>query len=53
MLSIHFWNSVVSNPSGKKQLDLFHTSDFEISAPQCPTLYSPAENGDVLDTVVH
>jgi hypothetical protein len=28
-----FWNSAVSNPSGKKLLDLFDTSDFEISAP--------------------
>jgi hypothetical protein len=34
-------------------LDLFDTSDFEISAPQSPTLYSPAGNGDVLDIVVH
>jgi hypothetical protein len=25
-------------------------SQFEISAPQCPTHYSPAGNGDVLDT---
>jgi hypothetical protein len=50
-----FWNSTVSNPSGKKLLDLFNTNDFEISAPQCPTHYSPAGNGDVLDTriVVH
>jgi hypothetical protein len=47
------WNSAVSNPSGKKLLDLFDTSDFEISAPQCPTHYSPARNGDLLDIVVH
>jgi hypothetical protein len=26
---------------------------FEISAPQCPTHYSHAGNGDVLDIVVH
>jgi hypothetical protein len=26
---------------------------FEISAPQCPTHYSPAANGDALDIVVH
>jgi hypothetical protein len=32
-----FWSSSVSNPSGKKLLDLFDTSDFEISAPQCCT----------------
>jgi hypothetical protein len=28
-------------------------NEFEISAPQYPTHYSPAENGDVLDIVVH
>jgi hypothetical protein len=32
---------------------LFDTSDLEISAPQCPTHYSPVGNGDVLDIVVH
>jgi hypothetical protein len=32
---------------------LFDLSEFEISAPQCPTHYSPAGNGDVLDIVVH
>jgi hypothetical protein len=47
------WNSAVSNPSGGKLLQLFHTSDFEISAPQCLTHYSPVGNGDVLDIVVH
>ncbi|PNF41415.1 hypothetical protein B7P43_G14387 [Cryptotermes secundus] len=34
-------------------MDLFDMGDFEISAPQCPTHYSPAGNGDVLDIVVH
>jgi hypothetical protein len=34
-------------------LDLFDTNDFEISALQCSTHYSPAGNGGVLDTVVH
>jgi hypothetical protein len=48
-----FWNSRVSNPSGEKLLNLFDLDDFEISAPQCPTHYSPAGNGDVLDIVVH
>jgi hypothetical protein len=48
-----FWNSRVSNPSGEKLLYLFDASDFEISAPQCPTHYSPVGNGDVLDIVVH
>jgi hypothetical protein len=49
------WNSTstVSNPSGEKLLQLFDASDFEISAPQCPTHYFPVGNGDVLDIVVH
>jgi hypothetical protein len=32
---------------------LFDLSDLDISASQCPTHYSPAGNGVVLDTVVH
>jgi hypothetical protein len=32
---------------------LFDVSDFEISAPQCPTYYSPLGNEDILDIVVH
>jgi hypothetical protein len=32
---------------------LFDLNDIEISAPQCPTHYSPAGNGDMLDIVVH
>jgi hypothetical protein len=48
-----FWNSAVSNLSGEKLMVLFDFSEFEISAPQCPTHYSPAGNGDVLDTVIH
>jgi hypothetical protein len=32
---------------------LFDSNEYEISAPQCPTHYSPAGNGEVLDTVVH
>jgi hypothetical protein len=47
------WNSAVSNPSDEKFLQFFDRNDFEISAPQCPTHYSPAANGDVLDTVLH
>jgi hypothetical protein len=47
------WNSAVSNHSGEKLLQLFDASAFEISAPQCPTHYSPVGNGDVLDIVVH
>jgi hypothetical protein len=48
-----FWNSAVSNPSGEKLLELFDSSEFEISAPLSPTHCSPAGNGDVLDIVVH
>jgi hypothetical protein len=48
-----FWNSRVSNPSGEKLLELFDMNKFEITAPQCPTHYSHAGNGDVLDIVVH
>jgi endonuclease/exonuclease/phosphatase family metal-dependent hydrolase len=47
------WNSTVSNPTGDKLLHLFDVNQFEISAPQCPTHYSPSGNGDVLDIVVH
>jgi hypothetical protein len=48
-----FWNNIVSNPSGAKLLNLLHINDFEISAPQCPTQYSPTGNGDMLDIGVH
>jgi hypothetical protein len=48
-----FWNSSISNPSGVELLELFHKNEFEISAPQCPTNYSHAGNGDILDIVVH
>jgi exonuclease III len=47
------WNNAVSNPSGEKLLQFFYRNDFEISAPQCPTHYSPGRSGDVLDIVVH
>jgi hypothetical protein len=46
-----FWNSAVRNPSGEKLMALFDLSEFEVSAPQCPT-HSPPGNGDVLDIVV-
>jgi endonuclease/exonuclease/phosphatase family metal-dependent hydrolase len=48
-----FWNSAVTNPSTEKLMALFELSEFEISAPQYPTHYSPAGNCDVLDIVVH
>jgi hypothetical protein len=47
------WNSKVPNPSGLKLLELFVSSDFEISAPQCSTPYTPDGTGDVLDIVVY
>jgi hypothetical protein len=48
-----FWKSIVSNHSGVKLLNLLPINEFEISAPQCPTHYSPTGNGHVLDIVVH
>jgi hypothetical protein len=48
-----FWNSAVSNFSGEKPMAFIKMSKFEISTPQCPTCYSPAGNGDVLNIVVH
>jgi hypothetical protein len=47
------WNSRISNSSGEKLLDLFVVNKFEISAPQCPTHYSSAGNGDEFNIVVH
>jgi hypothetical protein len=41
MLNIHL---VVSNTSDAKLLNLLHINEFEISAPQCPTDYSPTGN---------
>jgi hypothetical protein len=48
-----FVNRAVSNPSGGNLLDLFGVNEFEISAARCHTHYSPAGNGDVLDSMVH
>jgi hypothetical protein len=48
-----FWNRTISNSSGERIVALFDLSDFEISASKCPTHYSPAGNGDLLDIVVH
>jgi hypothetical protein len=48
-----FWNNVISNFSGEKLLNLLHKNWFVISAPQCPTHYSPAGNGDMLYIFVH
>jgi hypothetical protein len=36
-----------------KLLNVLHINEFEISALQYPTHYSPVGNGDVLDIVVH
>jgi hypothetical protein len=48
-----FWNSVVSKLSVAKPLNLVHLNEFEFSAPQCPTHYTPTGNGDVRVIVVH
>jgi hypothetical protein len=48
-----FWNSTVSNPSGEKLMALFDLTEFEISAPKCPTHYSLAGDGDVLNIMIH
>jgi hypothetical protein len=45
------WDSTVSKTSGDKLLHLFDVNQFESSAPQCSTHYSPSGNGDVLDIV--
>jgi hypothetical protein len=34
-------------------MKLLHINECQISAPKCPTYYSPARNGDVLDIVLH
>jgi hypothetical protein len=47
------WNSQISNRSGRRLLKLQDNNDFQISAPWCPTHYTPYGNGDVLDIVVH
>jgi hypothetical protein len=45
--------SAVSSPSCEKLMALFDVNEFEISSSQCPTHYSSAGNGDVIDIVVH
>jgi hypothetical protein len=47
------WNSEISNPSGLKLLELFVSSNFEISAPQCSMHYTPDGRDDVLNSAVH
>jgi hypothetical protein len=47
-----FWNSTSSNPLWKNLFVFFDKNDSEISAPHCPTHYSPEGNCDVLDIVV-
>jgi hypothetical protein len=48
-----FRNSAISKPSGEKLMTFIDFSDFETSAPQWSTHYSPPGNVDVLDIVVH
>jgi hypothetical protein len=47
------WNSNVSNTSGLQLLELFVSSNFEISTPQCSTHCTPDGRGDTLDIVVY
>jgi hypothetical protein len=47
------WKSEVSDPSGLKFLELFVSSNFEISTPQCSIHYTYDGRNDVLDIVVH
>jgi hypothetical protein len=48
-----FRNSVISKILGAKLLNLLHINNSEISASQCPTHYSPAGNGGLLDIILH
>jgi hypothetical protein len=48
-----FWNSADYKYSGAKLLSLLLINEFEMSAPQCPTHYSPEGNGDAFEIVVH
>jgi hypothetical protein len=47
------WDSSVSKSSGVNLLELFFSSKFKISDPQCHTHYTPDRRTDVLDTVAH
>jgi hypothetical protein len=47
------WNSKISKKSGTRLLNLQYKRNFQISAPQYPTNYTPSGNGDVLDIVLH
>jgi hypothetical protein len=47
-----FWNTVVSDTSREKLLNLFEVNELEISAPQRPTDYAPVGSDDMLDIVV-
>jgi hypothetical protein len=47
------WSSHTSNPSGEEILTLLINTDVQISASSSSTHYTPRENGDILDTVIH
>jgi hypothetical protein len=53
MLNNRFGMAHFQTSQDEVLLQLFDANGFEISATQCPTHYSPAGNGDVLDIVVH
>jgi hypothetical protein len=42
-------NREISNPSGLKLLEIFASSTFCMSAPQCSAHYTPDGRSDVLD----
>jgi hypothetical protein len=44
---------LLESPSGERLLKLFEGNDFQISAPQYPTHYTPQGNGDMLDIAHH
>jgi hypothetical protein len=48
------WNSIVSNPADEKKTKyIVYINGFNNSVPICPTHYSPAGNGDMIDISVH
>jgi hypothetical protein len=54
MIAKHqFRNSVVTNTSSAKVLNLLHINKFDISTSKCPIHYPLTGNGDMLDIVVH
>jgi hypothetical protein len=53
MLNVHFGIAQFQTLQVRSCWNFFDINEFEISAPHCPTRYSPAGNGDGLDIVIH